>query len=562
MENITLVSWGDFALLDERAALDMRHRIDAVNVHEMAHSYFGDAVVIKDYAHTWLKESWASYVESVWVEDTVGADEAEYYRCEQLRNYRQEADGSYLRPIVTRHFDSAWDMYDGHLYPGGAVRLHMLRRKLGEAAFWSGVRDYLTEFDGKLAETSDFIRCLERRSGLSLQRFFDEWLHAPGYPNVRATFTWDAEKKLATVTLEETQRNAEKKVGLFELRVVVAFEVTDGTWEYRTIPLHDHATVRLSTESKPLAVVIDPHGDLVYSLEWSPGVPMLTRALGAPTVTGRIQAARALAKKADALAVAALEARFAIEPFWGVRVEIAQALGEAGTAPAAAAIARLLASETSHLVRPHLARAAGRYRDREVEAALVAFLDRDDVKRGGQQAEAAALEALGKQRGARHLDLLREHALSAEGWGFVQRGACAGLAETRHESALDVLEAALAPGRKRPVRVAAAEAIGALGRWLPTAKRARAVELLSDLGRDPDYATRLAASRGLASLGAHEAGAAFVSIERMAASQDVARIRRAARTARGGDTAGGPNERAQKRIDDLEERLRNLERKA
>jgi aminopeptidase N len=559
MENISLVSWDDFALMDERADLDRRLRIDVVNVHEMAHSYFGDAVVIKDYAHAWLKESWASYVESVWIEDTVGVDEAQFYRSEEIRDYRAEADGRYLRPIVTRHFDSAWDMFDMHLYPGGAARLHMLRRKIGDAAFWAGVRDYLTEHDGRLAETADFVRCLERRSGRSLQRFFDEWIFSAGYPNVKASFAFDAEKGTATVTLEQTQKDAEKNVGLFELTMTVAFELDGGTWERRAVTFSDRATVAIPCASKPLSVVLDPDGDLVFSLAWAPGAPMLGRALAAPTVTGRIQAVRALAQKADEAAVAALEARWAREPFWGVRVEIARGLGDVGTAPAVAAIARLLGVEQDHRVRAHLARAAGSYRDAIVETALVAFLARPDVQSGGEGAVAAALESLGKQRGDQHLATLRHHALEVAGWGVVQRGACAGLGETRSEGAQEILEAALEPHRRRPVRIAAAEALGALGRWLPSPRRARAVDRLVDLGRDPDYGTRLAAARGLAAMGAHEAGPAFVAIERMAAEQDVARIRRAGRAARGGDPGGGPSEKLLKRIDELEERLRKLE---
>jgi aminopeptidase N len=569
MENISLTSWDDFALLDERGALDRRLRIDTVNVHEMAHSYFGDSVVIKDYAHAWLKESWASYMESVWIEDAISLDEATFYRSEEIRDYRAEADERYQRPIVTRHFDSAWDMFDMHLYPGGAARLHMLRKKVGDAAFWAGVRDYLTTFDGGTAETADFVRALEKHSGLSLQRFFDEWILSPGYPKVKASFAWDAEKKTATVTLEETQKNGEenvgdeaktKKIGLFELPMVVAFELADGTWERRTVTLTDRATATLACDEKPLAIVLDPDGDLVFSLTFDPGVPMLERALAAPTVTGRIQAARALGAQADAAAVDALRARFSREPIWGVRVELARALGEAGTKRAAEALAELLGVEKDHRVRAHLARAAGNYRDPNVEAALVAFLARDDVKRGGEGAHAAALEALGKQRGDAHLDTLREHTLDYPCWGFVQRGACAGLAETRSEGAEEILEAALDPGQRRPVRMAAAEALGALGKWLSPPGRARALDRLVDLGRDPDYGTRLAASRALAALGAHEAAAAFDAIERMAAAQDHPRIRRAARAARGGDTGGGPTEKLTKRVEELEERLRKLER--
>jgi hypothetical protein len=48
----------------------------------------------------------------------------------------------------------------------------------------------------------------------------------------------------------------------------------------------------------------------------------------------------------------------------------------------------------------------------------------------------------------------------------------------------------------------------------------------------------------------------------MAAAQDVARIRRARKAARGGDAAGGPSEKLVQRIEELEDRLRKLENKA
>lgn len=557
MENVSLVSWDDFALMDERADLDRRLRIDSVNVHEMAHSYFGDAVVIRDYAHAWLKESWASYVESVWVEDTLGKDEADFYRSEEVREYRIEADGRYLRPIVTRKFDSAWDMFDMHLYPGGAARLHMLRRKLGDRAFWEGVRDYLTAFDGKTADTGDFMRCLEARSGLSLQGFFDEWLYAAGYPAVKASFSWDAEKRVATIGFEQTQKDEAKGVGLFTLPVTVALTV-GGEIIRRAVTVRDRAELAVPCASRPTSVVIDPDGDLCFSLDWAPGHDLLVAALGAPTVPGRIQAVRALTKKASGAAVAAIETRWPSEPFWGVRVEMARGLSEAGTGPAAAAIARLLGSEPDHRVRIALARAAGSYRDAAIESALVAFLDRDDVKRGSELALAAAFEALGKQRGEAHVARLTA-ALEIPSWGWIQRGVLAGLSATRSEAALGPVLSALDAGRRRPVRIAAAEALGALGKWLSPSSRLRALDRLVDLSRDADYGTRLAAARGLSTLGAHEASATFDAIERMAAEQDHARIRRAARAARGADPKGGADQKLLARVEELEERLRKLE---
>lgn len=555
MENISLVSWDDFALLDERGERDWRLRIDAVNVHEMAHSYFGDAVVIRDYAHAWLKESWASYMEYCWVESAHGADEAAFYMSEEVREYRGEADGRYLRPIVTRSFDSAWDMFDMHLYPGGACRLHMLRRKLGERAFWEGVRDYLAAYDGKTADTADFQRCLEARSGLGLARFFDQWLYAAGYPKVKASFAWDNEKNVATVTLEETQADASKGVGRFDLPLTVAFEVGEGKWERVTTDLRDRRELRVPLAARPKAVVIDPDGDLVFGLEWAPGDDLLTRALRAATVRGRIQAARALGARANAKAVAALAEAYRNESFWGVRVEIARSLAAAGTQAAVDALAALLPVETDDRVRAHLYRAAGGFRDAAVAKGLRAALDGEL----GYRARVAVLEGLGQQRGDANLDVLTAASRDAGFWGWTQRGAMAALAQTRSPAALPALLEGVATGVRRPVRIGVAEALGELGRWLTPRDRASCVERLADLARDPDYGTRLAAVRGLAALGAHEAGGAFLAAERAAAVQDVARIRRAARAARERNENGDAVTKLQTRVEALEEKVRKLE---
>ena len=175
MENISLVSWNDRVIQDETLALEAKYRADLINLHEMAHSYFGDAIVCRDFAHTWLKESWAVYMEQCWLEDTTTREERDYRYFEALHAYLREADNRYKRPIVTRHFKSSWEIFDAHTYPGGACRLHTLRKEIGDEVFWTAVRDYLQRYYGKVVETEHFRMVLEEHSGRSLGQFFDQW---------------------------------------------------------------------------------------------------------------------------------------------------------------------------------------------------------------------------------------------------------------------------------------------------------------------------------------------------------------------------------------------------
>ena len=84
----------------------------------------------------------------------ISQKEAEDYDLHvNARTYFEETDERYVRPIVTRTYNSSWDLFDAHLYPGGAWRLHMLRRLVGDAAFWAATTASLATYSGRVVET-------------------------------------------------------------------------------------------------------------------------------------------------------------------------------------------------------------------------------------------------------------------------------------------------------------------------------------------------------------------------------------------------------------------------
>jgi len=58
------------------------------------------------------------------------------------------------------------------VYQKGAYMLHLLREKLGDDAFWRGLRLYTRKYDGRSVTTADFRAALERGSGVNLTSFF------------------------------------------------------------------------------------------------------------------------------------------------------------------------------------------------------------------------------------------------------------------------------------------------------------------------------------------------------------------------------------------------------
>ena len=521
MENISLVSWDDIFVLDETLALEWTWLVDQINVHEMAHSYFGDAVVCRDFAHVWLKESWATYMEQCWLEDKRGADERDYDFFRNGRAYFEEADSNYKRPIVTRTFDSSWDMFDRHLYPGGAARLHTLRRELGDDAFWSGVNAYLTDNLGKVVETSDFRRALEAASGRSLVAFFDQWFHTAGYPHLEVAFAYDSEKNEGTFTVTQNQV-AEDGSGVFDLNLEFGW-VVDGELTVERARLRDAKnTFTFSITSDPQQVRIDPNNSVLLKLDFNPGSDKLRAQLVEATdVIGRCLAAHELAKEGGRKNVDAISAAYGAEKFWGARQQFAHALSKVPTDHAVAALATIVESEQDPMVLESLFIACQSIRDASLCDAALARLNDGRPYRAAR----AAWDVVGRNLNEA-TDDLRKAAKDRSLHALVQDGAMLGIAATRNVKEYEHLRDLRSPAQPSRVRQASCRAAGALGKFSEGTAREQIVDDLVETLRDPDVAVAWAAAQGLLAMRALEAAPKIESFCSRVPEQDRVTMKR------------------------------------
>ncbi len=554
MENISLVSWDDQFVLDETLHQEWGWLVDKINLHEMAHTWFGDLIVCRDFSQAWLKESWAVYMETCWHEDTQGPDERDYDFYCNLEQYLNEADHAYMRPIMTRVFDHSWNMYDRHLYPGGAVRLHMLRHELGHDLFWAGVRDYVARFSEKVVETEDFRRVLEEHSGKSLVKWFEQWICSKGYPNLKVSFNFDPKRQIGTFEVEQTQ--TDKDIPVFEFTTDLGW-VIDGKLQSTQVSINKrkHAfTVPMAQD--PQQVRFDPFNRTVCKLDFNPGDARLRAQLtDAQDVPGRIRAAANLCKSGTRSNLQAVADAWRQEKFWGVRVHMAAALGESACQAAVEILADLASRETDGRVCESVVRALGKFRDPLVQSALEAFL-----KSGPRlyRARAAALELLGAQRDADNLELLKAAARRTGFGGLEQAAAFRGLAATRKEEALaPLLEATVWGKTSTRSRGSAAAALGSLARWQDKPARAKAIDRLTDLLRDNQLRMQKSAMGGLQAALATEATGALESWSEGLSEQEQSAVRKAVLGIR---ASAKPKEPAKdKELDDLRAKLRKVE---
>ena len=223
MENTSTTLLTDRCLLDERAATD-NMRTESLVLHELAHQWFGDLVVIKHWSHAWIKEGMASYAEVFWTEAEYGKDDAAYYLLNEARTYISEDSTRYRRPIVTNVYREAIELYDRHLYEKGACVYHMIRAILGDELFDKAIHTFVNDNAHNTVETVDLLRAIDKATGYNLMFLFDQYVFRGGHPDYKVAYAWDGDSKLAklTVTQKQAKKDSESKE-LFDLKIPVGF---------------------------------------------------------------------------------------------------------------------------------------------------------------------------------------------------------------------------------------------------------------------------------------------------------------------------------------------------
>ena len=520
MENTTATTQTDLTLHDARAHLDFSS--NGLVAHELAHQWFGNLLTCKHWSHAWLNEGFATYFDALFHEHHKGTEEFRYYMHQNARAYFREDGEVYRRPIVTNVYKEPIDLFDHHLYEKGSLVLHMLRYMLGDEAFWSSLRQYVTANRHAVVETVDLERAIETATGRNLQAFFQQWIYQGGHPEYQLEFSWDDASRIATVTVRQQQQTGTEhgvETPLFDLPVALLFVLPEGE---QRIPLRIHEqlhTFHLALPVKPRWLSFDPGNWILKKLQLKVPKDMLIAQLQHdPDVMGRIYAAEALGELGSLEAVASLRQVLEQDTFWGVQVEVARILGAIHTP---AALEALLAN--LHLPHPKARRAVvtalGEFKDERAAAALIEVLQTGDAS---YFVEAEAAAALGKTRRASALAPLQQAAHTPSWNETIRHGVFRGLAELQDDSTIPVLRDFTTYGQPPLARYAAIRALGKLGGDKDPAPTA-ITETLTVLLDEEHFRTRMAVLDALESL--HSPGT-LPALERLRAHDLDGRVQR------------------------------------
>lgn len=219
------------------------------SAHEISHSWYQSVLASNESVHAWMDEGFADFTstESMAVVFERKNDHAASY------NGYFNLVKSGLQEPMNQHADhfSTNRAYGTAAYNMGEVFLHQLKYIIGDDYFYKGMRRYYDAWKFKHPEPIDFIRIMEKTSGLQLKWYLSYWVNTTktidyGIKNVVA------DQNSTFVTLE--------RIGEFPMPIDLLVTYTDGSKELFYIPMNetlgnkpaeDQSMIRIELETWP-----------------------------------------------------------------------------------------------------------------------------------------------------------------------------------------------------------------------------------------------------------------------------------------------------------------------
>ncbi len=262
MENTSASLFGEDIQSTDRELLDQNW--DDIIAHEMFHQWFGDLVTMESWPNLPLNESFANYAEYLWNEYKHGRDEADFIGFKEKEQYFDESVQK-QEPIIRYQVRSAEDMFDSHSYAKGGRILHMLRKTIGDKAFFEGLSLYLHKHKFSAVEVHNLRMAFEEVTGKDLNWFFNQWFLKPGHPVLQFRYEYQADSSQIVISLSQMQDTAHAPV--FEIPFQVETFIRGKAFNYAFTLKKAGGTFKIPSLAKPDYIIFDPEHTLLARLD-------------------------------------------------------------------------------------------------------------------------------------------------------------------------------------------------------------------------------------------------------------------------------------------------------
>ncbi len=291
IENTSVSTITENMIDDFGTHADFIYLWDGQEAHVLAGQWFGSYVVPRTWSDSWLNESFARYFDGLYSEYKNGHDEFLLWnRPFEITTYLADWNSGIRRPIVTQNFDNPDVMTrDNYSFVRGSMVLHMLRKQIGDDKFRAAIRNYLSEFGGKMVTTADFQKAVNDAAGENMDWFFDQWVYKMGHPVFDVTQSYDEDQSRLILKVRQTQKpdpayeypQAEYFRGKMEIEI-------DGKIRIINIEPKETSLYSFDMPAKPGYVNFDYEGTWIKELVLKKSLnELLSQAVESKDVSGR-----------------------------------------------------------------------------------------------------------------------------------------------------------------------------------------------------------------------------------------------------------------------------------
>ncbi len=286
MENVSATILGEGSLTESRAGF---RNMASLNSHELGHQWFGDTVTCLDWGDTWLNESFATYMESLYMEHSRGELFYEQDVENNMRGYISSSR-SLKRALSTKYYPNADANFDQHAYPKGGAILHTLRRTVGDQAFFGGLSLYLNRHQHTPVQAYQLSRAISDYGGINTEKFFDQWIFKPGHPVI--SYSVDSNGGTTKLTVKQLQDTSDG-TPIYEIETKAGIISPNGT--VKRVPIYlskTEDTFEIAGVGAGDTVILDPDHDFLRETKdvtWKPS-DLLNILKFAPNSVDRQQA--------------------------------------------------------------------------------------------------------------------------------------------------------------------------------------------------------------------------------------------------------------------------------
>ena len=250
-------------------------------IHELAHSWFGNSVFVDETGGNWC-EGLTTYLADYLLAEQDG--NGTVYRHDILADYKSYVHNTKNSFPLSR-FRYRYDRVSKAIgYGKGAMVFHMLRKLIGDEAFFHAITTLTKKYMFQLASWKDLEQIFSQSIHKDLNYFFNDWLERKDIPKLKITnCTYEKTKDgkyFTTATIHQELKRA------YNLRIPIQIITVNG----KAIPFifessHLKTPIQFKTTAQPRLLIVDPEFDLMRDLTYEEFPPSLARLFGAEKKT-------------------------------------------------------------------------------------------------------------------------------------------------------------------------------------------------------------------------------------------------------------------------------------